>query len=185
MLDLLCPLLLLQLLFHFPFHVHPRPSSSSSFFLTVKHCGPPKNHVKPGFRLISCFPLLFVLCETCLPGLSLSPASFYGDGFVQLKATESSDHNTLRVRFRTSSTNGLLFLAAGQTDCLLLELHAGRLQVGTSVASAHDHVLERTPAHVCTVPPYQHARVHAHTLAYTKGFMPDQMYMYGNTCHTM
>ncbi|KAF0034127.1 hypothetical protein F2P81_014193 [Scophthalmus maximus] len=56
-------------------------------------------------------------------------ASFYGDGFVQLKATESSDHNTLRVRFRTSSTNGLLFLAAGQRDHFLLELHAGRLQL--------------------------------------------------------
>ncbi|XP_051278964.1 LOW QUALITY PROTEIN: chondroitin sulfate proteoglycan 4 [Dicentrarchus labrax] len=58
-----------------------------------------------------------------------SGASFYGDGFVQLKATESSNHNTLRVRFRTSSTNGLLFLAAGQTDFFLLELRAGRLQL--------------------------------------------------------
>ncbi|XP_033475924.2 chondroitin sulfate proteoglycan 4 [Epinephelus lanceolatus] len=58
-----------------------------------------------------------------------SGASFYGDGFVQLKATESSDHNTLRIRFRTSSTNGLLFLAAGKTDHFLLELHAGRLQL--------------------------------------------------------
>ncbi|KAM3867633.1 chondroitin sulfate proteoglycan 4 [Diretmus argenteus] len=56
-------------------------------------------------------------------------ASFYGDGFVQLKATESSDHNLLRIRFRTSSTNGLLFLAAGRTDYFLVEVHAGRLQV--------------------------------------------------------
>lgn len=73
--------------------------------------------------------------------LSVLTASFYGDGFVQLKAAESSDHNTLRIRFRTSSTNGLLFLAAGQTDYLLLELHAGRLQVGTAVAPTHEHVL--------------------------------------------
>ncbi|XP_060894515.1 chondroitin sulfate proteoglycan 4 [Labrus mixtus] len=58
-----------------------------------------------------------------------SGASFYGDGFVQLKATESSDHNTLRISFRTSSTKGLLFLAAGKTDYFLLELHAGRLQL--------------------------------------------------------
>ncbi|KAM7391293.1 hypothetical protein PAMP_021993 [Pampus punctatissimus] len=58
-----------------------------------------------------------------------SGASFYGDGFVQLKATGSSDHNTLRIRFRTSSTSGLLFLAAGQKDYFLLELHAGRLQL--------------------------------------------------------
>ncbi|XP_029296168.1 LOW QUALITY PROTEIN: chondroitin sulfate proteoglycan 4 [Cottoperca gobio] len=64
-----------------------------------------------------------------------SGASFYGDGFVQLKATELSDHNTLRIRFRTSSTNGLLFLAAGQSDYFLLELHAGRLQLKLDLGS--------------------------------------------------
>uniref|UniRef100_A0A674NHX7 Chondroitin sulfate proteoglycan 4ba n=1 Tax=Takifugu rubripes TaxID=31033 RepID=A0A674NHX7_TAKRU len=47
----------------------------------------------------------------------------------------SSERNTLRVRFRTSSTNGLLFLAAGQTDHLLLELHAGRLQLKLDLGS--------------------------------------------------
>lgn len=82
--------------------------------------------------------------------LSLFTASFYGDGFVQLKAAESSDRNTLRVRFRTSSTNGLLFLAAGQTDHLLLELHAGRLQVGTSVSPARVGANTRAnTAHLC------------------------------------
>ncbi|XP_023124945.2 chondroitin sulfate proteoglycan 4 [Amphiprion ocellaris] len=64
-----------------------------------------------------------------------SGASFYGDGFVQLKAAESSDHNVLRIRFRTSSTNGLLFLAAGQASYLLLELHAGRLQLKLDLGS--------------------------------------------------
>ncbi|XP_070689876.1 chondroitin sulfate proteoglycan 4 [Pempheris klunzingeri] len=64
-----------------------------------------------------------------------SGVSFYGDGFVQLKATESSNHNTLRIRFRTSSTTGLLFLAAGRTDCFLLELHAGRLQLKLDLGS--------------------------------------------------
>ncbi|XP_057688576.1 chondroitin sulfate proteoglycan 4 [Corythoichthys intestinalis] len=58
-----------------------------------------------------------------------SGASFYGDGFVQLKATESSDHNKLRVRFRTSSTDGLLFLAGSQSAYFLLELNAARLQL--------------------------------------------------------
>ncbi|XP_054630567.1 chondroitin sulfate proteoglycan 4 [Dunckerocampus dactyliophorus] len=64
-----------------------------------------------------------------------SGASFYGDGFVQLKARESSDHNKLRIRFRTSSTNGLLFLAAGQAVYFLLELHAGRLQLKLDLGS--------------------------------------------------
>ncbi len=88
--------------------------------------------------------------------MSLSPASFYGDGFVQLKATESTDHNTLHIRFRTSSTNGLLFLAAGQTDYFLLELHAGRLQVGTSMAPAHEHMCSSIHEHTHTYI-YKHA----------------------------
>ncbi|KAM9393559.1 chondroitin sulfate proteoglycan 4 [Pholidichthys leucotaenia] len=65
-------------------------------------------------------------------------ASFYGDGFVQLKARESSDHNMLRIRFRTSSSNGLLFLAAGQTNYFLLELHAGRLQLKLDLGSGEE-----------------------------------------------
>uniref|UniRef100_A0A8C7SJF5 Chondroitin sulfate proteoglycan 4ba n=1 Tax=Oncorhynchus mykiss TaxID=8022 RepID=A0A8C7SJF5_ONCMY len=68
-----------------------------------------------------------------LPSLSLS--SFYGDGYVQLKTVESSNRNSLRVRFRTSSPRGLLFLAAGHTDYLLVELNAGRLQVKLDLGS--------------------------------------------------
>uniref|UniRef100_A0A8C3A0B6 Chondroitin sulfate proteoglycan 4ba n=1 Tax=Cyclopterus lumpus TaxID=8103 RepID=A0A8C3A0B6_CYCLU len=52
-----------------------------------------------------------------------------------LKATESSDRNALRVRFRTSSAGGLLFLAAGQTRYFLLELHGGRLQLKLDLGS--------------------------------------------------
>ena len=126
-------LLLLYFLLQFTFIL-------SSFSISVKHwfrC------LKKMRNLI----LWVLLYEIYLSLISLSQASFYGDGFVQLKATESSDHNTLRIRFRTSSTNGLLFLAAGQTDYLLLELHAGRLQVGTSVAPAHEHMCSSLHEH--------------------------------------
>ncbi|XP_062307475.1 chondroitin sulfate proteoglycan 4 [Osmerus eperlanus] len=62
-------------------------------------------------------------------------ASFYGDGFVQLKAAKASKRNLLHVRFRTSSSDGLLFLAAGQSDYLLVGLEAGRLQVKLDLGS--------------------------------------------------
>ncbi|XP_076857171.1 chondroitin sulfate proteoglycan 4 [Brachyhypopomus gauderio] len=62
-------------------------------------------------------------------------ASFYGDGYVHLKTVEISGHNTLRMRFRTSSQRGVLFLAAGQTDYLLLELSSGQLQVRLDLGS--------------------------------------------------
>ncbi|TRY66137.1 hypothetical protein DNTS_008713 [Danionella cerebrum] len=71
-------------------------------------------------------------------------ASFYGDGFVQLKRTEISNRNTLYVRFRTSSTNGLLFLAAGQNDFLLLELNAARLQVRLDTGSGEEILLSES-----------------------------------------
>uniref|UniRef100_W5LKC6 Chondroitin sulfate proteoglycan 4ba n=1 Tax=Astyanax mexicanus TaxID=7994 RepID=W5LKC6_ASTMX len=73
---------------------------------------------------------LLALCVGAVRG-----ASFYGDGFVQLKAEESSRHNTLHVRFRTSSQRGVLFLAAGQSDYLLLELTSGRLQAKLDLGS--------------------------------------------------
>lgn len=72
---------------------------------------------------------------------SVNGASFYGDGYVQLRAKESADHNTLRIRFRTSRTSGLLFVAAGQSDYCLLELHGGRLQLKLEVGSG-EHVLQ-------------------------------------------
>uniref|UniRef100_A0AAR2KHD5 Laminin G domain-containing protein n=1 Tax=Pygocentrus nattereri TaxID=42514 RepID=A0AAR2KHD5_PYGNA len=62
-------------------------------------------------------------------------ASFYGDGFVQLKTVESSNKNSLHVRFRTSSPDGLLFLAAGENDFLWVALHSGRIQVRIELGS--------------------------------------------------
>ncbi|XP_036382723.1 chondroitin sulfate proteoglycan 4 [Megalops cyprinoides] len=62
-------------------------------------------------------------------------ASFYGDGFVHLKTAVSSNYTSLHIRFRTSSSDGLLFLAAGQTDYLLVELRSGLLQVTLDLGS--------------------------------------------------
>ncbi|GAA6111734.1 chondroitin sulfate proteoglycan 4-like, partial [Tachysurus ichikawai] len=74
-------------------------------------------------NLLGKIAFLFVTINGTVNG-----ASFYGDGFVQLKTTESSSRNSLYVRFRTSSTDGLLFLAAGETDYLWVALQAGRIQ---------------------------------------------------------
>ncbi|KAM7393119.1 hypothetical protein PAMA_007981 [Pampus argenteus] len=61
--------------------------------------------------------------------------SFYGDGYIHLRTVESSVQTLLHVRFRTSSQTGLLFLAAGRKDFLLLELISGRLQVRLDLGS--------------------------------------------------
>uniref|UniRef100_A0A3P9AN57 Laminin G domain-containing protein n=1 Tax=Esox lucius TaxID=8010 RepID=A0A3P9AN57_ESOLU len=80
---------------------------------------------------VKCAHGLYHICHISVP----PPASFYGDGYVHLKAVESSSRNSLRVRFRTSSPHGLLFLAAGHTDYLLVELTAGRLQIKLDLGS--------------------------------------------------
>ncbi|KAA0703764.1 Chondroitin sulfate proteoglycan 4 [Triplophysa tibetana] len=66
---------------------------------------------------------------------SIWNASFYGDGFVLLKTVELSSQTSFHVRFRTSGSNGLLFLAAGETDFLWVGLHFGRIQVRIDLGS--------------------------------------------------
>ncbi|XP_040013786.1 chondroitin sulfate proteoglycan 4-like [Xiphias gladius] len=61
--------------------------------------------------------------------------SFYGDSYIHLRTVEVSIQTLLHVRFRTSSQAGLLFLAAGHRDFLLLELISGRLQVRLDLGS--------------------------------------------------
>ncbi|KAM4720133.1 chondroitin sulfate proteoglycan 4-like isoform 2-T2 [Anableps anableps] len=61
--------------------------------------------------------------------------SFYGNGYIHLRTIEKSIQTLIHVRFHTSSQSGLLFLAAGQRDFLLLELISGRLQVRLNLGS--------------------------------------------------
>uniref|UniRef100_A0A3B4AW52 Laminin G domain-containing protein n=1 Tax=Periophthalmus magnuspinnatus TaxID=409849 RepID=A0A3B4AW52_9GOBI len=57
------------------------------------------------------------------------------DGYIHLRTVESSVQTTVHVRFRTSSPTGLLFLAAGTRDFLLVELISGCLQVRLDLGS--------------------------------------------------
>lgn len=66
--------------------------------------------------------------------VSVAEASFYGDGYIHLRTVEASVQTSLHVRFRTSSQAGLLFLAVGSRDLLLLELISGHLQVKQTTA---------------------------------------------------
>ncbi|XP_054612370.1 chondroitin sulfate proteoglycan 4-like isoform X2 [Dunckerocampus dactyliophorus] len=61
--------------------------------------------------------------------------SFYGDSSIQLQTGEASFQTSVRVQFRTSSQQGLLFLAVGPRDFLLLELTSGRPQVRVDLGS--------------------------------------------------
>uniref|UniRef100_A0A3B3TXG6 Chondroitin sulfate proteoglycan 4-like n=1 Tax=Poecilia latipinna TaxID=48699 RepID=A0A3B3TXG6_9TELE len=74
---------------------------------------------------------------SCFSSISifLVAVSFYGNGYIHLQAIEKSIQTLIHVRFYTSSQSGLLILAAGQRDFLLLELISGRLQVRLNLGS--------------------------------------------------
>ncbi|XP_076020190.1 chondroitin sulfate proteoglycan 4-like [Genypterus blacodes] len=74
--------------------------------------------------------------------------SFYGDGYIHVRTVEASSQTSLNVRFRTSSPSGLLFLAAGRTDFLLLELISGHLQLRLDMGSGEQSLHSEKGIHL-------------------------------------
>ncbi|XP_019359985.1 PREDICTED: chondroitin sulfate proteoglycan 4 [Gavialis gangeticus] len=71
-------------------------------------------------------------------------ASFFGDSFVEVPSVDVHSAVHLRLQFYTSQHNGLLFLAAGQADYLLVELRSGILQVRLQLGS--EEIMANSPA---------------------------------------
>uniref|UniRef100_A0A493U353 Chondroitin sulfate proteoglycan 4 n=1 Tax=Anas platyrhynchos platyrhynchos TaxID=8840 RepID=A0A493U353_ANAPP len=74
----------------------------------------------------------------------LSAASFFGDSYVEMPLADASRTVRLRLHLYTSQGSGLLFLAAGQPDHLLLQLRAGTLQARLRLGS--EEVTLQSPA---------------------------------------
>ncbi|NXP10614.1 CSPG4 protein, partial [Thinocorus orbignyianus] len=70
--------------------------------------------------------------------------SFFGDGYVEMPLADASRTVRLHLQLYTSQGNGLLFLAAGQPDHLLLQLQAGTLQAKLQLGS--EEVTLQSPA---------------------------------------
>ncbi|NXJ84191.1 CSPG4 protein, partial [Trogon melanurus] len=70
--------------------------------------------------------------------------SFFGNGFVEMPLADASHTVWLRLQLYTSQGSGLLFLAAGQPDHLLLQLRAGSLQARLRLGS--EEVTLQSPA---------------------------------------
>lgn len=82
--------------------------------------------------LFSCRSVLFPFTNAGI-SVFVGGASFYGDSYIHLRTAEASEQTSLHVHFRTSSQAGLLFLAVGSRDFLLLELTSGHMQVKTPI----------------------------------------------------
>lgn len=75
---------------------------------------------------------------------SASGVSFFGDGYVEVRELESTTFSRLSMKFLTSKHSGILFLAAGHSDYLLMELHAGEIQVKFQLGSKEVVLISRT-----------------------------------------
>ncbi|CAM9402683.1 unnamed protein product [Bubo scandiacus] len=91
---------------------------------------------------------LLLLLLACQPQpLCAGPpagASFFGDGYVEMLLADASRTVRLHLQLYTSQRSGLLFLAAGQPDHLLLQLQAGSLQARLRLGS--EEVMLQSPA---------------------------------------
>ncbi|KAM4826074.1 chondroitin sulfate proteoglycan 4 [Thomomys bottae] len=70
--------------------------------------------------------LALTLALLCGPA---APASFFGENHLQVPLAAALGSIHLELQFSTAQPEGLLLLAAGQADHLLLQLRSGRLQV--------------------------------------------------------
>nr|XP_039270667.1 chondroitin sulfate proteoglycan 4-like [Styela clava]XP_039270668.1 chondroitin sulfate proteoglycan 4-like [Styela clava]XP_039270669.1 chondroitin sulfate proteoglycan 4-like [Styela clava] len=79
--------------------------------------------MRTSYLLVVC-----LLCHIKISGAYL--ASFHGDSFLfQSLNSRPLDTTTVSLRFQTSSADGLLFLALGQSQYLIVELVNGKLEV--------------------------------------------------------
>ncbi|XP_062998272.1 chondroitin sulfate proteoglycan 4 [Elgaria multicarinata webbii] len=92
--------------------------------------------------LLLLFQLL--LCTQPLCANPESGASFFGDGYVEMPLVSTFSTVQLHVQFYTSQRSGLLFLAAGQADYLLVELRADSLQARMGLDS--EELTVKSPA---------------------------------------
>ncbi|KAM7285057.1 chondroitin sulfate proteoglycan 4 isoform X1 [Ixodes scapularis] len=72
-------------------------------------------------------------------------ASFLGDGFVSLELEDARESTDLSLRFKTVRPDGLLLLAAGPDDHLLLQLTAGRLRLRLELGAGEPASLDSPP----------------------------------------
>ncbi|XP_072348776.1 chondroitin sulfate proteoglycan 4-like [Scyliorhinus torazame] len=76
------------------------------------------------------------LLPILLSGMALTSAvSFFGDSYMEVREFGAFTASRLSMKFLTRRQNGLLFLASGHSDYLLMELYAGALQVKLELGS--------------------------------------------------
>lgn len=83
--------------------------------------------------------VLFISLLVCLAASDQS-ASFYGESYISVPLQDASSSTDLQLHFKTHRPNGLLLLAAGSTDNMVLEVKSGVLEVRVNLGSGEASV---------------------------------------------
>ncbi|KAJ8304606.1 hypothetical protein KUTeg_018189 [Tegillarca granosa] len=70
------------------------------------------------------------MCMQCIHA-----ASFYGNSYINIPFQDASSTTQLELRFKTTRPHGMLFLALGDTDFLIVELNGGILEIRLDLGS--------------------------------------------------
>nr|XP_026689936.1 chondroitin sulfate proteoglycan 4 isoform X6 [Ciona intestinalis] len=73
--------------------------------------------------------LVCLMCPIIFSTASSYSASFYGNSFLFERLSDNSADTTLSLQFQTRALNGVILIAAGQTDYLIVCLRKGRLEI--------------------------------------------------------
>ena len=82
----------------------------------------------------------FIDCTIKQNPLRCVAASFYGESYVSVPLKDASSTTDLQLHFKTHRPHGLLLLAAGSTDNILVEIKAGMVEVRINLGSGEANV---------------------------------------------
>ncbi|RUS87460.1 hypothetical protein EGW08_004776 [Elysia chlorotica] len=86
-------------------------------------------------RFITAVFLTFFLAKVWALGEEITEASFYGESYVHSAFQDAKQSFSVNLEFQTARPDGLLFLAAGNTDYLLVQLNAGIIETRLNLGS--------------------------------------------------
>ncbi|XP_074651555.1 chondroitin sulfate proteoglycan 4-like [Tubulanus polymorphus] len=77
--------------------------------------------------------------------ISFIAVSFYGNSFIRQPFKDASSNSNIKIQFKTQHPHGLILLAAGRTDYLIIQLVDGDINVELELGSGRTVLVSRQP----------------------------------------
>ncbi|XP_059159974.1 chondroitin sulfate proteoglycan 4-like [Physella acuta] len=93
------------------------------------------------FFILTCFIGQLLNIENVHGNPITDEVSLYGESYIQNSLKDASSQTRIQLEFQTGLPHGLLLLAAGQTDYVIVQLIAGTLEVRVNLGSGEAVIL--------------------------------------------